>query len=102
MEKYDLSLLTSHDFAALKGENFSVHLAPDMVITTKLIQVTEFKSFSPLARLPFSLIFKTVGTLNGFPQGTYVMENNAIGNLDVFLVPIGPDPDGMKYEAVFS
>lgn len=95
-------MLTSQDFAACKDENFSVHLAPDMVITTKLIQVTEFKSFSPLERLPFSLVFKTVGTLNGFPQGMYVMENHTIGNLDVFLVPIGPDPDGMKYEAVFS
>ena len=36
------------------------------------------------------------------PQGTYPMEHETLGRLEVFLVPLGPDAQGMRYEAVFN
>jgi hypothetical protein len=36
-------------------------------------------------------------------QGTYVLEGPAdIGRLALFLVPVGPDAEGLCYEAVFN
>jgi hypothetical protein len=102
MEKYDLSLLTCQDFAARKGENFNIRLSADIVVNSKLVDVTEFKNYSPINRLPFSLIFQTVDTLSGFSQGTYEINHPEMGGMDIFLVPIGPDSEGMRYEAIFS
>lgn len=36
------------------------------------------------------------------PQGTYALENAALGTHDVFLVPIGREGERTRYEAVFS
>ena len=51
---------------------------------------------------PFSLIFL------GPPkpilrQATYTLTHETLGALDIFIVPVGPDPrGGMQYEAVFN
>jgi hypothetical protein len=36
------------------------------------------------------------------PQGIYKLENEKLGALEIFLVPIGPDEKGMRYEAIFN
>jgi hypothetical protein len=49
----------------------------------------------------FSLIFR--GPLQPFlPQGTFRMEHDKMGTLDLFLVPIGKEEDGFRYQAVFN
>ncbi len=35
-------------------------------------------------------------------QGTFDLEHDQIGSFALFLVPIGPDAEGMRYEAVFN
>jgi len=53
------------------------------------------------AARPFSLLFR--GPREGFlPQRTYRVEHVALGTLDIFIVPIGLDPSGYRYEAVFN
>jgi hypothetical protein len=48
----------------------------------------------------FSLFFR--GPEDRFlPQATYRLQHEKLGTMDMFLVPIGPDGTGMKYEAVF-
>jgi hypothetical protein len=50
---------------------------------------------------PFSLTFR--GPKESFlPQRTYRVEHPALGSLDIFIVPIGLDPSGYRYEAVFN
>lgn len=102
MEKYDLSLLTCGDYVEYLNRTFSIRLSPHQVMVSHLIEVTEFKNYSTLKRTPFSLVFQTQGESRGFPQGTYVIEHPILGNMEIFLVPIGPDRDGMRYEAIFS
>jgi hypothetical protein len=52
-------------------------------------------------RAPFSLIFH--GAKDSFlPQRTYRMENSSMEPMELFLVAIGPDERGMRYEAVFT
>jgi hypothetical protein len=36
------------------------------------------------------------------PQRIYRLEHDELGALDLFLVPIGRDDSGVRYEAVFT
>ena len=36
------------------------------------------------------------------PQRIYRLEHNGLGELDIFLVPIGKDADGVSYQAMFN
>ncbi len=53
-------------------------------------------------RRPFSLIFSNPRKDSYLPQRTYSLEHAKLGVLEIFLVPIGPDENGMFYEAVFT
>ena len=52
-------------------------------------------------RMPFSLTFHARPDAV-IPQQTYRIESEALEPFDCFLVPIGPDAGGMRYEAVFT
>ncbi|MBE0611635.1 MAG: hypothetical protein IH609_19800 [Dehalococcoidia bacterium] len=52
-------------------------------------------------RQPFSLVFR--GPANPLlPQAIYRLESDAVEPLEIFLVPIGRDADGVTYEAIFN
>ena len=52
-------------------------------------------------REPFSLIF--LGPRQPvLPQRMYNFDFGQLGSFEIFIVPIGPDSSGMKYEAVFA
>ena len=53
-------------------------------------------------RVPFSLVFVAPGG-EYVQQGNFTIRNEALGELTIFLVPLGPlNGRGMSYEAVFS
>jgi hypothetical protein len=53
-------------------------------------------------RVPFSLIFHAPGG-ELHPQGTFTVRHPQLGELAIFLVPLGAQQDGaIAYEAVFS
>ena len=49
----------------------------------------------------FSLFFRG-GPHFVLQQHTFTLEHDALGTLDIFLVPVARDPDGFRYEAVFN
>jgi Domain of unknown function (DUF6916) len=52
-------------------------------------------------RAPFSLVFRgSKGQV--LPQQIYQVGHEVIGEFELFLVPIGPDKEGLRYEAVFG
>ena len=52
-------------------------------------------------RTPFSLLFHApVGAL--VPQQICVFRHEGAGELALFVVPLGPDERGMRYEAVIA
>ena len=54
-----------------------------------------------LQREPFALIFR--GPRQPvLPQRIYKLEGGPMETLEIFMVPVGPDETGMRYEAVFS
>ncbi len=100
-----LARLTSADFSPLLQQAFRLRCTPDpLTLELCLIQVTELgEAASPpeSRRRPFSLLFR--GALTPvLPQHIYSLEHEALGMLDIFLVPIGPDSAGMRYEAIFT
>jgi hypothetical protein len=52
-------------------------------------------------RVPFSLIFRSGPGLVR-PQRIYRLEHAELGTLELFLVPIGRDAEGVRYEAIFT
>jgi len=52
-------------------------------------------------RVPFSLVFR--GPADGaVSQQTCGFRHAQLGQFDLFIVPLGPDEQGMRYEAVVS
>jgi hypothetical protein len=56
---------------------------------------------APLRPECFSLVFRAAPTVR-LPQQIYRVAHDRLGVLEVFLVPIAPDKDGSRYEAVFN
>jgi hypothetical protein len=55
----------------------------------------------PAPRASFSLTFR--GPVQPiFPQQIFHLDHAVLGGLDIFLVPIGADAEGVTYEAVFA
>lgn len=60
------------------------------------------RSRRPDGRKPFSLVFHGQRGLH-FPQQIVTMENDTMGELSIFVVPIAPDEHGdSRFEAVFT
>jgi hypothetical protein len=101
-----LETLDITTFAGRVGEMFSIALDETANITTRLITVTAATGGSARparggGRTPFSLVFRSPPGA-ALPQRIYRVRHEELGVLDLFLVPIGPDAEGMCYEAVFS
>jgi hypothetical protein len=109
-----LDKLTSANFAPHLHETFKLSLGPwgqphdpaahGEALALELIEVADLgdeTATDPARRRPFSLIFRQP---NGayLPQRIYTIEHAALGRLDLFLVPIGPDQVGMRYQAIFT
>ena len=93
--------------AELTRNDFDKHVGDEFVATSddgeKLVlrlQSAEQTGEGPEGhREPFSLVFHGDAQL---PQQTHSLEHEKLGELDIFLVPLGPDAEGMRYEAVFG
>jgi hypothetical protein len=109
-----LDKLTSADFAPHLHESFYLSPGPwgephdpaaqGEVLAIELIEVTDLTAEMPAnasRRGQFSLIFRAVGGAY-MAQRIYSIKHAALGQLDLFLVPIGPDQIGMRYQAVFA
>jgi hypothetical protein len=49
----------------------------------------------------YSLVFRGAPDLL-LDQHIYPLRNATLGDMELFLVPIGPDDKGMRFEAVFN
>jgi hypothetical protein len=93
--------LTVEVFAGRVGETFQIDTG-DGTVVMSLIESTRLgEALQPEGRAPFSLEF--LGPLEPvLPQRTYRFEHDQLGELEIFIVPLGPRDDRMRYEAVFA
>jgi hypothetical protein len=93
-------VLTREVFLSRVGETFRVaETGTDLVLAEATSLAVSGANKGP-RREPFSLLFK--GPEPVLPQRTWALENETLGRLDIFLVPIGADADGVRYEAIFN
>lgn len=92
--------LTSATFSDRVGDIFDAEI-PEHTLRLELILVRKIASAQTNGDRPFALEFR--GPLEPiWPQAIYKLQNQQLGTLDLFLVPVGPDEQGMIYEAVFN
>ena len=98
-----LDALTADDFRPHIGAAFRLTPAEGEAFVAVLATVTDYAVSAGAPRPPFALAFRApADTACG--QGMYRVERDGADPLEIFLVPIGPDPesDGMLYEASFG
>ncbi|HEX9668254.1 MAG TPA: hypothetical protein VGC93_02110 [Thermoanaerobaculia bacterium] len=95
-----LDTLTHESFAPHVGSPFEARL-PERTLRFELLEVVPSKDEAPGRRRPFSLVFRGPCELY-VPQQIVPLEHAALGKLEIFLVPIGLDAEGYRYEAVFN
>jgi hypothetical protein len=94
---------TPSTFTELVGEPFRLLLDDGSALDLELVSVTPAPAHpgEARARAPFSIVF--CGPPDPVvPQRIYRLENESLGPVELFVVPIGPDDSGMQYEAVFG
>ena len=91
------------DFSAQLNSSFSVSGA-EPTIELELIEVSDVvaEKLEHGQAEPFSAVFRHNGSEGVLEQATYGLNHQSLGELAVFLVPIGPDPEGMCYEAIYT
>lgn len=89
-------------FEPLLGQTFQIS-AGDSTLAAPLIEATNLRETQGAGQLSrqFSLIWRGPSQVR-LEQGIYTIAHPALPALDLFLVCIGPDAHGMRYEAVFT
>jgi hypothetical protein len=97
-----LGELNHETFAKELGSPFQLRSGAAAPLRLELVEATAFARASVGARrTPFSLLFR--GPQQPvLPQRIYPLEHDRLGRLEIFLVPLGPEGEGMRYEAVFT
>ena len=96
-----LDALTKDDWAKYLDENFQIQAENADEYTVKLTNVSGYGRSMGGEREAYSLLF-CGPMMPVLPQQIYRVSNPKIGELQIFLVPIGPQAEGMGYEAVFT
>ncbi len=84
------------------GETFQIGLEPEAV-ELQLQELDDRGSREVGERVveSYSLMFHGPADFV-LPQGTYYFSHDSLGKFEIFIVPIGPDDSGMRYQAVFN
>jgi len=91
--------LTHAEFNQNAMTKFRVPLDEGRVVELELVEVSELKLHP--RQEEFSVEFR--GPLDAFlGQGVRNFEHDAMGNFELFIVPVEQDAEGFYYEAVFN
>jgi len=91
--------LTQPLFAGLQDACFQMTAEGSDSIEVVLTEVSDLRT-TPRQE-EFSIVFSGPAE-PALPQGTYRLEHQETGPTELFLVPVGGDANGMRYEAVMN
>jgi hypothetical protein len=95
--------LSEEAFAENLNTKFRVLLDAPREVELELVEVKSYNS-GPNEQggmVRFSLFLYGPGDFY-LPQRTYALEHASMGQLELFIVPIGRDERGFRYEVVFN
>lgn len=97
-------LLTIDFFTPHLDTTFNIALSNGELLALRLNEITPLGQGSAGNRSPFSLLFchPSLPRNAHLPQQTYHLQHAVLGTLTLFLVPLGPDQTGMRYQAIFT
>ena len=98
--------LNLSDFKSQLQTDFSIDLDDGSTYVLELAEVSVVgdtdRNLAKHGRESFALILRNANTEQYLPQGMYTVQHATLGELPLFLVPIGIQDDHMRYEIVFS
>ena len=95
-----LEHLTMDSFSAQLNTKFRLGVGTERSVELELVEVQAHGDVAGQTER-FSAFFR--GALDQFlSQGTYRMEHERLGSVEIFIVPIRKDNEGIYYEAVFN
>lgn len=96
--------LTHNAFKPYLNTIFVIQYSDNGTYDAELISVDTLgkEPKDPEQRWSFSLVFHVKDKEKYLSQRIYTLDHPELGSLDVFLVPLGPDQQGTRYEAVFT
>lgn len=93
--------LSHSSFEEQLSSSFRIHFGGEAPLEVVLYQVRLHEAHGGPRKQPYSVYFRGPGQPI-LPQAIYRVEHDRMGTMDIFLVPIGPEGQGMGYEAVFN
>jgi hypothetical protein len=97
--------LTIERFREALHQRFLLRALPGEELDLELVAVHDLSasagSIPVSARAPFSIHFRGPRT-PWARQHTYSITNECLGEMQIFVVPLGADGQGMLYEAIFT
>lgn len=96
-----LETLKKEDWAPYVGDKFLLEASASGPLELVLKEVSGYGRDRGIKREAYSLVFQGPQS-SLLPQGIFSLAHTKMGSLEIFLVPIGRDADGVQYEAVFN
>ncbi|MDM8550042.1 hypothetical protein QUF72_08200 [Desulfobacterales bacterium HSG2] len=104
-----LSELQSSDFSPFLNQTFQVHAGLTEPVAAELIKVADrgwgMHDPETAKRRPFEIMFRFPAGIH-VPQKIYPIEHENMGTLNIFIVPVGPEPTDPEhrilYQGIFS
>ncbi len=93
--------LTPASFSEHLGSKFRIEVGEGRFLEAEVWNVLLHEPHGGPRKQPFSVHFRGPKGA-ALPQAIYRMEHETLGTIELFLVTIGPDAQGMNYEAVFN
>lgn len=89
------------DFVPHLNSKFTIHADSEQIDSILINVDLKNAQGDDNNEMSFSIIFQTPKDTS-LLQRVYTVEHENMGELDIFLVPIGANVDGLQYEAVFN
>lgn len=96
-----MAQLTLEDFADKVGKTFRLVVDDENTIDAELIEAVAVGGTQAAGRQQFSIVFEMSRNVEP-QQRTYRVEQDDLGDMDLFLVPIFGDDEVLRFEAVFT
>ncbi len=101
MNELTLIDIKASNFEKYLNQKIEIAFSDAAKLDAEIIEVTQLRDIG-VGRAPFSVIFRTDQKNEYYQQGTYLVFLPETEALELFLVPLGLDKEGMRYEAIFS
>jgi len=97
-----MTVLSLQNFAGAANQAFDLEIgATSLPLTLVEVVPLPAQQIAGMVRQPFTLTFRSASQVV-LPQKIYPLRNATMGAVQIFLVPIGRDRDGILYQAVFN